>query len=188
MADRIKIKEAIVVEGRDDTINLKRAVDCFTLETHGFGIKRETLSEIEKAYETIGIIIFTDPDHSGEVIRRRLGETFPKAKHAFLSREDALKKGDIGVENAEPGAIIEALKKCRAVTTEDRGEITEDDLYKLGLAGGSDSKKLRELTGKYLGTGYANAGGFLKKLNGFQIRKEELYEAVRAINDQRDKR
>ena len=49
MADLLKIRETVIVEGRDDTINLKKAVDCFTIETHGFGIKRETWEAIEKA-------------------------------------------------------------------------------------------------------------------------------------------
>ena len=82
MADLPVIRETVIVEGRDDTINLKRAVDCFTIETHGFGIKRETWETIEKAYRERGIIIFTDPDHSGEEIRRKLTEAFPDAGQA----------------------------------------------------------------------------------------------------------
>ncbi len=187
MAERPKIKEVIVVEGRDDTINLARAVDCFTIETHGFGIKRETWLAIEKAYEEKGIIIFTDPDYSGEEIRRKLREKFPKAKHAYLMRKDALKKGDIGIENAEPEAIIEALEKCRALTEEEKpGEITLEDLYEAGLTGGEGSRELRALFGKELGIGYANAAGLLKKLKGFNIGKEEFDEALRTINHKRN--
>ena len=189
MADRLKLREAIIVEGRDDTINLKRAVDCFTIETHGFGIKRETWEEIRKAYNERGIIIFTDPDHSGEEIRRKLSEAFPDAKHAYLAREDAIKKGDIGVENAEPEAVIEALKRCRGTAAaEERDPVTMEDLSALGLSGGADSKALREQVGKKLGIGYANAKGLLRKLRGFGIGKEELYEAVCAIRDKGDSR
>ena len=130
MADMLKIREAIVVEGRDDTINLKRAVDCFTIETHGFGIKRETWEAISKAYKERGIIIFTDPDHSGEEIRRKLREAFPDAKHAYLAREDALKKGDIGVENAEPEAIIKALENCHSTAPEElKDPVSMEVLY-----------------------------------------------------------
>ena len=77
--EKLKIKEAIVVEGRDDTIAVKRAVDGLTIETHGFGIRRETWQVIEKAYSEQGIIIFTDPDFSGEEIRRKLTAQFPDA-------------------------------------------------------------------------------------------------------------
>ena len=69
--EKLKIKEAVVVEGRDDTIAVKKAAEALTIETHGFGIKKETWKLIEKAYENQGIIIFTDPDYSGEEIRRK---------------------------------------------------------------------------------------------------------------------
>ena len=212
MADLLKIRETVIVEGRDDTINLKKAVDCFTIETHGFGIKRETWEAIEKAYRERGIVIFTDPDHSGEEIRRKLTEAFPDAGQAYIARRDALKKGDIGVENAEPEVIVEALTKALermkkpegsqdaavAESAETSGEcgdsaggerrfeesdVTMKDLDELGLSGGKGSRELRELTGKALGIGYANAKGFLTKLKGFGIRREELYEAVLTIRN-----
>lgn len=188
MADLLKIRETVIVEGRDDTINLKKAVDCFTIETHGFGIKRETWEAIEKAYKERGIVIFTDPDHSGEEIRRKLTEAFPEAGQAYIARNDALKKGDIGVENAAPEVIAEALQKALehmkkpAVEQED-SDITMRDLEELGLSGGGGSRELRELTGKALGIGYANAKGFLTKLKGFGIKREELYEAVLTIRN-----
>ena len=64
--EKRKIEEVIVVEGRDDTAAVKRAIDGLTLETHGFGIRRETWALIEKAYRETGIIIFTDPDYAGD--------------------------------------------------------------------------------------------------------------------------
>ncbi|MBR6472589.1 MAG: DUF4093 domain-containing protein [Firmicutes bacterium] len=200
-----KIAETIVVEGRDDTINLKRAVDCFTIETHGFGIRQETMELIRKAYETTGIIIFTDPDHSGEEIRRRLTKSFPLAKQAYIMRADAMKAGDVGVENAKPRVIVEALQKCRALvsadgtedaetgslgglvdakSSNDDGALSMEDIYAAGLSGAADSRLRRELVGRRLGIGYANAAGFLRKLRGFRITKEEFYEAVRAVDDQ----
>ena len=68
------IKEIIVVEGRDDTAAIRQSVDAVTIETHGYGIRQSTWELIDKAYETTGIIIFTDPDTAGEQIRRRLAE------------------------------------------------------------------------------------------------------------------
>ena len=189
MADRPKLKEVLIVEGRDDTINVTRAVDCFTIETHGFGITRETWEEIARAYEEKGIIILTDPDHSGEEIRRKLTEAFPGAGQAYISRDDALRKGDIGVENAEPEVIIEALRRCRGfISEESASDLTMEDLFELGLAGAKDSARLRELAGKALGIGYANSKGFLRKLRGFGIKKEELYEALCTIDHQGDTR
>ena len=104
-----KIEEIIVVEGRDDTAAIRCAVDAVTIETHGFGIREETWDLIDKAYQTKGIIVFTDPDTAGEQIRRRILERFPEAKEAFLDQALAAKAGDIGIENASPEAIQEAL-------------------------------------------------------------------------------
>ena len=197
MADLVKINETVIVEGRDDTINLKRAVDCFTIETHGFGIRRETWEQIEKAYSERGIIIFTDPDHSGEEIRRKLTERFPDAGQAYITRKDALKKGDVGVENAEPeviaGALLRArdLMKRKAPLEEDisaKDPITMNDLDELGLSGGEGSRELRQEAGKALGIGYANAKGFLRKLSGFGIKREELYEVIFTIRNKGDQR
>ena len=109
-----KIDEIIVVEGRDDTAAVRRAVDAVTIETHGFGIREETWQMIDKAYRTKGIIVFTDPDTAGEQIRRRILARFPDAKEAFLDQERAAKAGDIGIENASPEAIREALEKVHA--------------------------------------------------------------------------
>ena len=170
----MKIKEVIVVEGRDDTTAVTRALDCDTIETHGFGIRKETWDLIERAYESRGIIIFTDPDHSGEEIRSKLSVRFPDAKHAYLARKDAYAHNDIGIENANDEAIIEALKKAKAVTTERNDEFTMMDLQRAGLTGMPESKILRQELGKALGIGYGNGNGFLKKLNSFGITREQF--------------
>ena len=182
-----KVKEAIVVEGRDDTIAINAAVDAITIETHGFGIKKETWELIEKAAGKMGIIVFTDPDHAGEEIRRKILEKFPDAKQAFLAREDATKKNDIGIENASPEAIIKALEKVKSPNNdESRILFSEDDLFQAGLTGREDSKERRDMLGKILGIGYANAKGMLKKLNYFNISEEEFNEAISTIDNKRD--
>ncbi|MCQ2550963.1 MAG: ribonuclease M5 [Clostridia bacterium] len=173
--EKLKVKEAIVVEGRDDTARVKEAVEGFTIETHGFGITKEKYIEIEEAYNAQGIIIFTDPDFSGEEIRRKLLKKFPGSKQAFLDREKATLDGDIGIENAKPEDIIAALKKARCTLREEEDTFTFKDLTYYGLEG---NKKLREKVGRELGIGYANAKTFLKKLNSFGITKEELEECL----------
>lgn len=178
--EKIKIKEAIVVEGRDDTARLKQAVDAFTIETHGFGITKEKYKEIEEAYKTQGIIIFTDPDFSGEEIRKKLLAKFPEAKQAFLSREKATEKGDIGIENAKPEDIVEALKKARCTEHSLGQTFTEKDIFYYGLAGEEDSKEKRIYVGEKLGIGYANAKTLMHKLNSFGISREELEECLNA--------
>ena len=180
---KLKIKEAIVVEGRDDTAAVRKAVDGLIIETHGFGIKRETWDLIGKAYEEQGIIIFTDPDFSGEEIRRKITEKFPYAKQAFLSRSQALKKGDIGIENANPDDIKDALSKAHCTKDERDKLFTEEDLFKAGLTGRPDSKKRRQELGSMLAIGGGNAKALLNRLNSFNISREEFDETIRAIDN-----
>lgn len=177
----MKIKEAIVVEGRDDTAAIKRAVNAYTIETHGFGIKKETWALIEKAYKETGIIIFTDPDFAGKEIRRRLTEKFPKAAQAHLSQKDALKSGDIGIENASPEAIRQALKKAHYTIEEKRDEFTITDLREQDLVGGPDASQRRDQLGKLLGIGYGNSKSFLAKLNQYGITREEFLLRLKEI-------
>lgn len=179
----MKIKEIIIVEGRDDTAAVKKSVDAVTIETHGYGITRETWSLIEKAYKEKGIIVFTDPDHAGEQIRRRLMDRFPDAKEAFLDRQDAQKSGDIGIENASPESIRHALSLAHC-STEDNGgeEVFElEDLAAAGLTGREDSACRRQELGRRLGIGYCNGKRLLQRLNRFGITREEFYKALREI-------
>ena len=181
--EKLKIKEAIVVEGRDDTAAVKRAAETLIIETHGFGIKKETWNIIKKAYENQGIIILTDPDFSGEEIRRKLKERFPDAKQAFLSRKDAMKKDDIGIENAKPEAIVEALSKAHCTVHSGDGMFTEEDIYEAGLTGRQDSRQRRAEVGRLLGIGGGNAKALLSKLNSFSITREEFDETIRTIDN-----
>jgi len=176
----VTVKEVIVVEGRDDSAAIKRAVSAETIETHGFGIREETLAQIEKAYLKKGIIIFTDPDFSGEQIRKKLAGRFPKAKHAYLMLSDAAKNGDIGVENAAPEAIIEAIQKAKAVFENRTQTFTVDDIRKCGLTGAKDASEKRAKVCKILGIGYGNTKSFINKLNQYGVTTEELDEAILA--------
>lgn len=172
------IKEVIVVEGRDDEAAIKRAVDAQTIATHGFGIKNETFTLIEKAYMDRGIIIFTDPDFAGEKIRKRLAERFPDGKHAYLPKEEAAKDGDIGIENASPENIKEALAKARFTTLTKELVFTNEDMIKYKLVGTADAAQRRDKLGKALGIGYGNSKVFLNKLNQYGITREEFEEKI----------
>ena len=184
--DRVRLQEAVVVEGRDDEAAVLRAVDAAVLSTHGWGMSDEALKNIEIAYERQGIVILTDPDHAGEEIRRSLSERFPGAKQAYLSRPDAEKHRDgrtvdIGVENASREAIRDALLAARATVREGSpGEtITPADLMSLGLAGTPGSDALRQAVGRDLGIGSCNAKAFCRRLSVFGITREELLAAWR---------
>ncbi|MDD2217870.1 MAG: ribonuclease M5 [Eubacteriales bacterium] len=177
------IKEVIIVEGRNDTAAIKRAVNTDTIETHGFGIKKITWQLIENAANMRGIIIFTDPDFSGNEIRKKVKARFPGAKEAFLSVKEAERNGDIGIENASPEAISKALEKARCTKEEVYNEFIQRDLVEGGLTDKNNASQRRSALGEILGIGYGNASAFLTKLNKYGITREEYNEALRKIND-----
>jgi len=184
----IRVNQAIVVEGRDDVNAVKSACDALIIATHGFGISAETWKEIDKAHSEKGIIILTDPDHAGEEIRRRINEKYPDAVNAFIDRGDAESGGDIGVENASPDVIKDAIEKALELSGRKESEGGEEktfadmrDLAELGLSGCEGASERRAAVCKALGIGYGNASAMITKLRGFGIDIDELREAVRKI-------
>jgi len=183
---KIRIEEAVIVEGRDDTIAINNALDCITIETHGFGITEETWKLIEKAYKEKGIIVFTDPDFSGKEIRKKITNKFPDAKQAYLPLKESMKNGDIGIENAKPEAIIAAINKVHYVVRKNETNIELEYIYSKGLINKNGSAPKREKVCDILGIGYCNGKTFLKRLNAFNISKASLEEAIRKTeNDDR---
>ena len=83
----VNIKEIIVVEGKSDTIAIRRATGADTIETNGSAIDDETLKRIQHAQETRGVIVFTDPDYPGRRIRAIIEERIPGVKHAFSAKK-----------------------------------------------------------------------------------------------------
>ena len=147
----IKIREAIVVEGRYDKNTLSQIVDAPILETSGFGIMKDKaqLSLLRKVAENRGLIIFTDSDGAGFVIRNYLKGAIPAAhlKHAYIPdipgkekrKSTPGKEGKLGVEGMPPSVIIEALRNAGATVegesaTHTIGNISKQDLMALGLS------------------------------------------------------
>ncbi len=173
----ITVKETIVVEGRDDLTRLRTCLDAHIIITHGFGITEAIYREIAYAVERTGAIVLTDPDYAGEQIRSRINRRIPGVKHAFITREEGTLDDNVGVENASCGAILEALAKVRTLS-EKPGDYTPADLVMLGLSGHPQAVERRNQLGKVLGIGYANARGFLERLNHYGITRQELADAL----------
>ena len=179
---KTKVKEVIVVEGRDDISAVKMAVDAELIEVNGFAVrKKATLEKIKFAHEKNGVIVLTDPDYAGEKIRKTIEEYVPGVKHAYISRKEGTKADNIGVENASPEAILAALEKAKFKLVESREEFSIEDMTKYGLTWGTDAKKKRQELGSMLKIGYANSKQFLKKLNHFGISREEFLGSIEKI-------
>lgn len=181
----MKIKEVIVVEGKNDTMKINQAVEAYTIETNGSAIDAETLKRIAHAKEKRGVIIFTDPDYPGERIRRIVDEYVPGCKHAFLTQDEARdnksKINNLGIENASNDIIRKALSQVYERESNQITTITKDDLIEYGLIGGTGSRARREELGKRLRLGYANGKQLLKRLLMFNISKEQLIEEMKDI-------
>ena len=130
----MKIKEVIVVEGRHDTSVLQQYFDCDTIETNGLSLSEETLRLIEEARDRCGVIIFTDPDHPGETIRRRINEAVKGCKNAYIAKNKAKTPRKVGVEHARRKDLEEALQTQ---------PLTKELLYEVESRGFTDSEILR---------------------------------------------
>ena len=148
--DKIKIKEAIVVEGRYDKNTLSQIIDAPIMETAGFGIfkNKEQMALLRKAAELRGLIVFTDADGAGFVIRNHIKSAIPSKylKHAYTpdifgkERRKAApgKEGKLGVEGMKREIIVEALRRAGATFEDGAVEsrhITKADLMDLRLYG-----------------------------------------------------
>ena len=176
------IKEVIVVEGKDDVAAVKKAVDAEMIAVGGFGINAKVISRIKEAQKRKGVIVLTDPDFAGEKIRKIIAKRVPGIKHAYSAQEDGIKDDDIGVENATPEVIIEALKRAK-VTIEVKEKIFDvQDMFYFRLNGDPNAKERRIKLGNKLGIGYGNANQMLSRLNNYGITKEEFIEAIKYVD------
>ena len=156
----VRIREAIVVEGRYDKNTLSQIVDAPILETNGFGIfkDKKQLELLRKVAKARGLIVFTDSDGAGFVIRNHLKSAIDGRclKHAYIPdipgkerRKSAPgREGKLGVEGMSREIILEALRRAGAtIEGEDaptRNGITKQDLVELGLSGGANSAEKRQ--------------------------------------------
>ena len=155
----IKIREAIVVEGRYDKNTLSQIVDAPILETSGFGVfkDKKQLAFLRRVAQERGLIVFTDSDGAGFVIRNHLKSAIEPQylKHAYIpdifgkERRKAVpgKEGKLGVEGMRPEVIIDALRNAGATLEGESAsvpqKITKQDLMALGLSGGENSSEKR---------------------------------------------
>ena len=178
------IKELIVVEGKNDAHAVRQALgDVDIIWTDGYGLTKEKLNYIAEMANRQGVIVFTDPDTVGEQIRNRIRAYVPQAKHTYLTKKNALKKGDIGVENAPLQEIRYAFAHIQQEQQTINENFTMDDLFSAGLTGSPRAGELRIMLGRKLGIGDTNAKQFLHRLNRFGISRQSFFQAVEEVKD-----
>lgn len=190
----LKIREAIVVEGRYDQNTLRQIVDAPILRTDGFGIfrNRQQMELLRRVAERRGLIVLTDSDGAGLVIRNRLKSAIPSKylKHAYIpdilgkERRKAApgKEGKLGVEGMSPEILLEALRRAGATIegqeTMAPRQITKQDLFDLGLSGTREASVRRAALQQQCGfPEHMSANALLEALN-LLYSPEELAELV----------
>lgn len=190
----IKLKQAVIVEGKYDKIKLSAIVDATIIETGGFRIfsNKETVELIRTLAKTCGIVIMTDSDFAGFKIRNHLkdiikdGEVYNAYLPDVIGKEKrkakASKEGLLGVEGFSSEAILKSLEKAGVfgakISDAPADKIEKYDLYTLGLSGTANSQQKRELISKKLGIPvHLSPSSLLCVLNSL-ISKQELYEMV----------
>ena len=185
----VKINEAIVVEGRYDKNTLSQIVDAPILETSGFGIfkDKKQMALLRRVAEKRGLIVFTDSDGAGFVIRNHIISAIPGKylKHAYIpdiygkERRKAApgKEGKMGVEGMTREVLLDALRKAGATIegeeTAASQQITKQDLMELGLSGGADASAKRLALLKKLNLPeHMSANAMLQALNLLYTREE----------------
>ncbi len=156
--EKLQLQEAIVVEGRYDKNALSQVVDTLILETHGFGIfnNKEQLTLLRQVAKLRGLIVLTDGDGAGFVIRNRLKALLPKdqIKHAYIPdiygkekrKAQASKEGKLGVEGMSAETLRTVLATIGTETKREDFQITNGDFFAWGLTGeGSKERRLAVL-------------------------------------------
>ena len=190
----IKIDKPIIVEGKYDVIKLSRIVDALIIKTDGFGIfkDKEKQQLLRRLAGEKGIIVLTDSDSAGFLIRKFLKSSIPEDRitHVYIPdvygkekrKTQAGKEGKLGVEGISETVLLEALKKagviCSETDTEERRLITNIDLYEAGLMGRDNSKEKRVKLMKTLALPERlSTSSLLKILNTF-VTFEEFTEKI----------
>lgn len=196
----VKIKEAIVVEGRYDKNTLSQIVDASIFETNGFGIFKDAqkMELLRRVAKIRGLIVFTDSDGAGFVIRNRIKSCIPSQylKHAYIpdvygkERRKAApgKEGKLGVEGMTRDVILDALRRSGATIEGENvpsvKQITKQDLMELGLSGGKDSAAKRLALLKKLDLPeHMSANAMLQALNVLYD-LDELIAIMRDLEEQ----
>ena len=194
----VKIQEAIVVEGKYDKNTLSQIVDAPIFQTDGFSVMNDNtrLALLRRVAQKRGLIVFTDSDGAGFVIRNFLKSAIPpdQLKHAYIPdvfgkerRKDAPgKEGKLGVEGMTPDIIIQSLRRAGATFDENENypkkeELTKQDFFELGLSGTAGSQEKRKKLLKYLQMSeHMSSNAMLQALN-LLYTKEELIAVVRQL-------
>lgn len=195
MMEKIKLSQAVIVEGKYDKIKLSGFLDAFVIETNGFGIfkDKQRLSFIKRIADERGIVILTDSDHAGFMIRNYISSGVPKDKIVNVYIPDIYgkekrktqgsKEGKLGVEGMTKEVILKALENAKVTSTAVTNDnpVTNYDLFELELSGTPNAKQnKKKLLAKLNLPEFLSTNSLLSYINNLMT-KEELYDIVNSL-------
>lgn len=197
MSEKIRISQAVIVEGRYDKIKLSNIIDAFILETDGFSLFKDKakLAFIKKLARERGIVVLTDSDHAGFMIRNHIASAVPKEQITNVYIPDVFgkekrksvpsKEGKLGVEGMTAEVLLKAFEKAgvTASTVVCDNPVTTADFFDLGLTGCADSKKKRKELCRQLDLPeFLSVSSLISCVNNMMSR-EELEEKIKAMQN-----
>jgi ribonuclease M5 len=173
--------KVIVVEGKNDKEKIKSLYkDIHVITTNGSSIDLDSINLLKELSKTHDIVLFTDPDHAGERIRRILAKELDHIYHAFIDKEKSISSNHkkIGVEHASAETIKNALNHLMLVQTKSTSDITYSFLYEHNLIGNEFSKEKREKLAKKMNIGHVNGKTLYQRLHMFNLNKKDVLEVL----------
>ncbi len=192
--EKLRIEYPIIVEGKYDKIKILSVADACVIQTDGFGLfkNNERLAIIKALAEKSKIIVLTDSDGAGKVIRSHITSAMPKDRLIQLyipqvkgkerRKTESSAEGFLGVEGTEADTLRGILSPFASGkeqnTGKARGEITKADMYERGLTGGAESRVLRDSLALSLGLPRGMTPNALLAALNVLLTKEEFYEII----------
>lgn len=193
MKKKIKIDEIVVVEGKDDVATISQVIDATIIPLHGsVGLSSKKITMLKELSKKNTLLLLTDPDFTGKKIREKINKNISNVINLYVSRNKAIKKNNIGVENVEMAEIYnifyEYINSKNDIKREKSYEYKMLDLIEYGLTGKDSSKYRRELLGDLLKIGYYNSKSLLMMLNSINISYDEFLEKINIMDKMLDKK
>ena len=173
--------KVIVVEGKNDKEKIKSLYkDIYVITTNGSSIDPNAIIVLKELSKTHDIILFTDPDHAGDRIRKILAKELVNVYHAFIDKDQSISSNNkkIGVEHARAEAIKNSLDHLMLVQTKSTSDITYSFLYDLNLIGHPYAKEKREMLSKKINIGHVNGKTLYHRLHMFNVSKKDVLEVL----------
>jgi ribonuclease M5 len=196
MAEKLKLTQAVIVEGRYDKIKLSNIIDAFIIETNGFSIfkDKQKMKFIKKLANERGIIILTDSDHAGFMIRNYISSGIPKDKIINVYIPDVLgkekrktqasKEGKLGVEGMTKEVLLTAFEKANVTCTsvDNPDPVTNYDLFDAGLSGTPNAKQNKKKLLDYLNLPeFLSTNSLLTCINNMMT-KSEFFDLMNKLD------